>query len=330
METDTALPPAPALPAEKIPPVEEKPQTIAEHVAATAPEGSRRRRPADDARPEDREEISTLTARLREAEKVSGIERKPNESNRVYDLRVRTELAERLAKAQAPKPAAVAPKPLPLPRQPQAGAEFTEPEPTLSQFKESADPAKDYFLALGAWDRKREAFETQKTRAQQDGQQTEAQFKQWWKDRDGEHVGRLRTYLDANPKAKAEMESFQDGYVTPVVYASIITHPESAKLLHAFVKNPELADELFLLTHGKQLGDPTSNPLVASVQRRLLAKAQTVQLPERSPAPAWKPPAPPPTPVRTQPTATATPTPDKDGGLSVMSHAKKFHAKDID
>ncbi|MCC5397351.1 hypothetical protein LMQ03_14175, partial [Staphylococcus aureus] len=86
----------------------------------------------DDARPEEREEIGTLTKRLREAEEATGIKRKANESNRVYDLRVRTELAERLRDAGKPseKPEQ---KPVAQARAIPSAPEFTEKEPTLDQ-----------------------------------------------------------------------------------------------------------------------------------------------------------------------------------------------------
>jgi hypothetical protein len=96
----------------------------------------------------------------------------------------------------------------------------------------------------------------------------------------------------------------------------------------ALADHPDLHDELFLLTDGKPIGDPTRNPLVGIVQRRLMAKAQTVHSPERSPASPWKPPAPPPSPVRTQPTAIAKP--EQDSGDSIMSHARKYYRKDDD
>lgn len=314
--------------------------TVKEHAAISReqslPIEPKRRRPEDQARPEEVEEIGTLTARLREAEKVTGITRKPNESNRLYNLRMQTELAERLRDAgkqkavEQPRAARTAPEPV---------VDFKEPAPTLEQFKDEADPADAYFRALARHEYRKEQHEAKKTEATTHEKALEAHQRQWWTDRASEHTTRLNDYLKANPTSIAadgktqistqeKFNAIGDKPLSHVMFGAIQIHPESAKMMMRLADDPDLHDELFLLTDGKPIGDPTRNPLIAIVQRRLLTKAQTVQQPERSPASSWKPPAPPPTPVRTQPTAIAT-SPDKESGpTSIMSHARKFHTRD--
>ncbi len=302
--------------------------TIKEHAALAQPERiEKRRREIDDARPEEREEIGTLTKRLREAEEATGIKRNPKESNRVYDLRVRTELAERLRDAGKPTEKAE-PKPTAQPVQALPTApEFTEKEPTLDQFKDDADPATSYFRALARYELKKEQHDSQVAQHEKAAKDYDTAARNWWNQKGTEHATRLEGFIKENPAARAKLEAIGDKPLSPILFGAIQIHPESQKLMMALADNPELHDELFLLTDGKPIGDPTRNPLVGIVQRRLLTKAQTGHLPERSPKSLWKPPAPPPSPVRTQPTAIAQPAEEK-AGTSILSHARKFYAKD--
>lgn len=306
-----------------------KETTITEHAKATR-DPERRRREVDDARPEEREQIGQLTKRLREAEEASGIKRLPNESNRVYDLRMRAELAERLRDAAKPKEAAKVETRQPEPRPiPQVG-DFTEKEPTLEQFKDEDDPATAYFKALARYEYKKDQHEAKKAEAETAGKAIEEHQRKWWADRSAEHSTRLETFMKGKPEIQAKLEAIGDRPLSPTMFAAIQIHPDSPKLMLALADNPDLHDKLFLLTKNDQLGDPTRNPLVGIVQRRLLTKAQTGQLPERSPSSQWKPPAPPPSPVRTQPTAIAKSEDDKDSDGSIMAHARKYHRRDDD
>lgn len=315
--------------------------TIKEHAAATR-EPEKRRRDVDMASPEEREEIGTLTKRLRDAEEASGIKRKPNESNRVYDLRMRAELAERLRDAS--KPAVEKPTPRPAAQVMRAPSvpDFTEKEPTLDQFKDEADPATAYFKALARFENKRTQHEDMVAAAENVTKEHDTAARNWWVQRGTEHVTRLEKYLKENPTStvtgadgkqttvstRSRLEAIGDKPLSPILFGAIQIHPESHKLMMALADHPELHDELFLLTDGKPVGDPTRNPLIGIVQRRLLTKAQTGKVPERSPKSEWKPPAPPPSPVRTQPTAIAQPASDEEKTGSIMSHARKYYAKD--
>lgn len=322
MQVDTPqveTPVQPIQPAEPAPAEPVAEPTIKQHIEARQPD--KRRRDVDDARPEERETIGALTKRLRDAEEASGIKRQPNESNRVYDLRVRTELAERLRDASKPKEPARRAEPIAMPTAP---GEFAEKEPTLDQFKDDDDPATAYYRALTRYELKKEQHDAKVEAAKAATGDIEGKIKAYWNHQATEHASRLDTFVKANPGAQAKLEAIGDKPLSPILFGAIQIHPDSAKMMMALAEHPELHDELFLLTDGKPIGDPTRNPLIGIVQRRLLAKAQTVQSPERSPKPEWKPPAPPPTPVRTQPTAIAAQPEEKSGGI--MAHVRKHYS----
>ncbi len=324
VETPIVQAPAPVTPStEQVEAPKET--TITEHAKLTR-EPERRRRELDDARPGDVEVIGSLTKRLRDAEEATGIKRNPNESNKVYELRMRTELAERIR--DAAKPAKVETREPAIPRVEPVG-DFAEQEPTLEQFKDEADPATAYFKALARYEYRKDQHEAKKAEATTAEQAVVEHQRKWWADRGTEHTTRLAAFVKDNPTAMAKLEAIGDKPLSPILFGAIQIHPESHKLMMALADNPDLHDELFLLTEGKPIGDPTRNPLVGIVQRRLATKAQTVQGQERSPKSEWKPPAPPPTPVRTQPTAIAQPA-EKDGGDSIMAHARKYYRKDDD
>lgn len=306
--------------------------TIKEHAALTRePEKvEKRRRDMDDARPEEREEIGSLTKRLREAEEATGIKRNPNESNRVYNLRMQTELAERIRDAGKPVEKVEAKAAAQPQRVMPAVPEFKDVEPTLDQFKDEADPATAYFRALARFENKKAQHDEMIAGVERASKEYDAAARGWWNQRATEHATRLDGYIKENPTVRAKLEAIGDKPLSPILFGAIQIHPESHKLMVALADNPELHDELFLLTDGKPIGDPTRNPLIGIVQRRLLTKAQTGKVPERSPKSEWKQPANPPSPVRTQPTAIAQPNADKESanGNSIMSHARKFYAKD--
>lgn len=323
VETPIVQPVETPTPAANEPPKE---PTIREHAESTR-DPEKRRRPSDDARPEDREEIGTLTKRLREAEEATGIKRKPQESNRVYELRVRTELAERLRDVSKPKEPPKVEQPRQVARPLPTVGDFTEPEPTIDQFKNEDDPATAYFKALARYELKREQHETAKTAASETVKQHEAAARRYWDHQSTQHASRLETYVKTNPDARAKLEAIGDKPLSPIMFAALQIHEKSPELMMALATNPDLHDELFLLTDGRPVGDPTRNPLIGIVQRRLTTKAQTVHSPERSPASPWKNPAPPPSPVRTQPIANAHSSDTKDE-TSVLAHARKYHRRD--
>ncbi len=314
----------------------ESPVTLAEHreqfpgkrsrntplptEAATPPAATpKHRAKSHKAGADDVDEINRLTKELRDTESAIAIERKPGESQRVFDLRRRTEIAKRASQPAPPpapspapsagtptaRPAAEAPPPA-VPRE--LIPAFPEPEPLLAQFAEAADPYAALLRATVAWDRRKEAYEAQQTTAiQQQRTQAEA-FDREMVAGMTEHATRVIAYEKNNPDvsalfkaelAKPEAEQIQ---LTLAMRGAIeFGGAQSPEMVVTLLTHPELADELFLLTEGKPVGDPRTDPLVASVRRRLLHRTAAVSTGAAPPSTRSLVAPHPPTPVRTAP-----------------------------
>ncbi len=283
----------------------------------------RHRAQSQQAGPEDVAAIGELTKRLRTAEQAAGIEKKPGESNRVYELRMRAELAEQLAERKKPQP--VAPPPAMPQRRAVQPSQFNEPEPRFEQFAQASDPYLAHARALAAYDRKKENFDASQTFQQQisvaEQKQHDEKFNTWLKERQTEHDTRLGQFIASTPDAKQVMESAANLSLTPVMYASIELHGDGPRFMYTLAKSPDLADELFLLTEGKPVGDPLTNPLVAIVQRRLLQRVQAANT-GSAVAPRQSTVAPrPPNPVRTAPQTPSEKLPSDDDSLEAHEAA---------
>lgn len=273
---------------------------------------------------EDVEQINAYTKRIRDAEESLGlkVEKKPGESERVFQLRRRAELLE--AKREAAKVEA-RPESKPVPVAPKAPEPFNEPEPKYEDFANEADQYAAHLRAVTAWDRRREAAEGAiKSHETQRNEAITARNKardEWFKAREDEHMGRMAEYHKGHPDAQAILDKAGDVGLTPAVYAAIITAENSPDLLVLLAQNEELRDDVAILTDGK----PVTKDLVALVQRRL-TRGLTAGKTGAVPAPAKPVPAVPrpPTPVRTGPmTAPDEPPGDED---SLAAH-EKFYGK---
>ncbi len=261
---------------------------------------------------DDVEEIARLTKELRTTEDAIKIDRKPGESQRVFELRRRAEIAKR---ASQPAPLPAPPVTPPLAARPAAAVTvprelipaFPEPEPAIAAFADQPDPYAAHLRALNAWDRRKEAFEVQQTAAIQQHQARAQTFDREMIAGMTEHATRVIAYEQNNPdvqalftaeKAKPEAEQIQ---LTLAMRGAIEFNARGPEMVVALLKHPDLADELFLLTEGRPVGDPRTDPLVATVRRRLLQRVTAVSTgaasPTRSPVVAPHPP----TPVRTAP-----------------------------
>ncbi len=271
----------------------------------------------------DVETIARLTKELRAAEDAVTIDRQAGESERTYALRKRIEIAKRATTPAAPvtaAPAAAAPPasaapissaPVPQSAPPQQWQPpptvFAEPEPPRASFASEGE----YYRALTAWDRRKERFE--ESIVQRDAQ---LRGQQQIFDREmiagmQTHAQKITTFAKARPDIKAifdaeaakpEAEQIQ---ITLAMRGAIEFHEQGPEMVVALIQHPDLADELFLLTNGRPVGDPRTDSLVATVRRRLLQRVAAVSTgaapsPRRPPVTAPHPP----TPVRT-----ATPTP---------------------
>lgn len=306
--------------------------------APTPPKKTKHHTRSQIAAPSDIEAINSYTGKLREAEKAIHIEQKPGESQRVYELRRRVEIAE-MARNRATPPPTVAAPPVPAPTVVSPAAPtstFTEPEPTQAQFVDRADPYGAFQRALAAWDRRKETFDAEqasaKTRAESAQKAAQDQHQQWVAARNAEHGHRLDTFMAAHPDAKrlfdaeAAKPEAEQMPLTPVLYAAMHLHEHGPAFMMTLLNDRNFADELFLLTDGKPLGNPVTNPLVATVQRRLLARGQTVSTGSAASPPRLITAPRPPNPVRTVPQSQTETNVDGSAEMSLRDHRKLFPA----
>lgn len=282
--------------------------------------------------PEDVKEIDALTKRLREAEDAIPIERNSGESDRAYQLRKRAEIAVMATKAHstpaAPVVARPAAAPAPVVARPPAIGEFTEKEPQLADFATDPDPYAAWQRSLARFDRRKDDFEaTQKTSQAATKAQQEV-FDREINECVQQHVNRIGSFMTARPDMKAlfdaeaakpEHEQIQ----LPIALRGAIEfHEKGPEFLAYLLQNPDFADEIFLLTDGRAVGDPRTDPLVASVRRRLLQRVPDVKT--GAPAtPRQTIVAPrPPTPVRTAPQTPREKAPTEPAG-SLAEHRRQ-------
>lgn len=308
------------------------PLPTADPQVAATPAKQPHRAKSHKAGPEDLDEIARLTKELRETEKAIVIERKPGESDRVFELRRRGEIAKRASTPLAAPAPAVRPTPpaAPVAAVPIADLPpFTEPEPQLAQFADQTDPYAAHMRATAAWDRRKERFE--------DGQRAQVQAQRVQLetfDREilggmAAHAARVQAYEHANPDvsalfqaemAKPEADQIQ---LTLAMRGAIEFHERGPEMVVALLKQPDLADELFLLTQGRLVGDPRTDSLVALVRRRLLQRVAAVST-GAAPSTRSSLVAPhPPTPVRTAPQTPREKPSSADRG-SLREHTALF------
>lgn len=339
------------------PPAEEPQVSLAEHEAAFAPAGTfaeavaqvetppieadddepieptsgqtRHKAASQIAKPEDVAAIADLTKRVRAAEKELGIERKPGESSRVFNLRKQVEIAERLK--NAPKPVAVSTAPPTFTPPPTSTASaFSKPEPTQAQFMQAPDPYMAFVSAHTRWEWEKDQFDaaqaTAKTQQDTDQKARQEKFAGWVKTTEDSHVARMTAFITQKPEAKAELEAAGDLELSPIMYGAVTLSERGPEIMVEYARHPEVVDDLLLQTAGRPLilPDGSVNPLVAIVQRRVLARlavASTGSTPARIVAPTPRPP----NPVRTAPQMpSATPPGD---GATLAQHENFYGPK---
>lgn len=318
-------------------------EVVEKVLASTDPpqQKPRHRAKSQQAGADDVKAIAEHTKRLRDAEAAIGIQRKEGESERVYQIRLRAEIAE-LAKSNGAKAAAPAAPvierqaavPTPPPQTTTAGATFTEQPPTMAQFKDSDDPYRDYVRALASYDRRKDTFEEKqadlKTRGESEQKTAQDAHQKWVNERNAEHGARLDTFLAKHPDAKKRMEDEakkpegEQISLTPIMYAAMHLHDQGPAFMDKLLQDRNFADELFLLTDGKPLGNPLANPLVATVQRRLLARGQAVSTGSAASARPIQNAPRPPNPVRTVPQSQPETAEADSENMSLREHRKQF------
>ena len=294
-----------------------------------------RRAKSHRAEPADVPEIAALTKELREAEDAIKIERKEGESDRVFQLRKRAEIAKRAAQpapAAAPMQAVERPAPIVQARPVTAQSAFAEKEPTIEQFKDQPDPWLALSRAVAAYDRRREAFDATQETQKATYQAQERQFHHEINQGVEAHSTRMATYLGTAPadvKALYAAEAAkppQEQIQLPLALRGAIEFSErSPEMITALLRDQNLADEFFLLTNGHIVSDPRTDSFVASVRRRLLQRISGVASGSPTPPRPFKIAPRPPNPERTVP-QTPRDTSPSDAAGSLAEHRNKFHA----
>jgi hypothetical protein len=324
---------APATPTESTP-VETPPEpSIADHEAtygkgaktAVEPEMPLAERPrhrakSQQATPRDLEDIATFTKRLREAEEAIPIERKDGESDRVYQLRRRAEIAE-LAKTYKTTPTHVPSKaepiavPAPRAAVPPSAGTFAEVEPTLDQFQDKPDPYAAWMRASIAYDRRKEAWEENQTNSQKAIVERDRQMV-------AAHQQRMQTAVQTRPDFQATVAPLLDRKLPNPLLKAIAMHEQGPDFVYTLAKDPDLLDDLFVAAYGK---DPTDDDFVATLQRRLLKHVQPAGTTGSVAAPPPRIAPRPPNPVRTGPLMTGDDLPGDDA--SIAEHERVFGRK---
>jgi len=274
------------------------------------------------ATPADVDKINEYTKRLRAAEDAVGlkIEKQPGESERVFQLRRRAEIAEAIRDRKAQPQA---PPPPPVPRPPAPPTAFTEKEPQYEDFADQPDQYAAHLRAVAAYDRRKDAFEYQQTQAKTEQQrgieERNARRDQFFRDSQAQHYQRMATFHQANPHAQAILDAAGDNGVTPAMMMAIMTSEQGPQMLLTVAQDEALRDDLIDLTEGK----PLTKDLVARVQRRLSRGLTDAQTTGSSPVPLKPVPLVPrpPTPVRTGPMKPADSPPGDDAPLSAHEAA---------
>lgn len=289
----------------------------------------RHRAPSHVAKSKDVADIAALTKQLREAEDAITVERKDGESDRVFQLRKRAEIARLAAKPAPFAPVIERQEPIrqaPIVAQPSA---FTEKEPTIDQFKDSPDPWLALSRAVSAYDRRKEAFDSAQETHKATFKAQEDTFNREINDGIRAHAQRAKSFADSRPDvqalfaaeaAKPPQDQIQ---LTLAVRGAIEFHERGPEMVVALLQNPELADELFLLTTGRAVGDPRTDSLVATVRRRLLQRISGVGSGSPAPLRPVKLAPRPPNPERTVP-QTPRDTSPSDAPGSLAEHRRQF------
>lgn len=342
------------------PPVES--DSLADHEATYSPDAQREPAADDDTRDDtgrfkprhraasqradadDVPLISEHTRRIKDAEAKLGadIARKDGESERVYNLRRRAELLERMATPQTPEPAKTeprAPAPPPRPQPRPAAAALPETFPTYDVWVTvKGNEDKDWYAYQADWGKWNYATLRQEERAQ-DARDAEAKAVQ-------SHITRYQAEIPAVVKEFPDFEASTNGVGCSLAIERAIMEvgPRAAYWL---AKHPEDLAALDADTMTDATGAPitpdhpafkTAVSTTARYLRSVVASEQRSSSTSSTPSPSTRtaaaptgsalalapPPAPrPPNPVRTGSIA-APDTPPPDDDMSIASHEKHY------
>jgi hypothetical protein len=265
----------------------------------------RHRAKSQEAAPEDVKEIQALTKQLREkeAELAKHDPNAVNGSKRLLNLK-------RQIKALDADLASYQPKPVDKPKAEPVPATFEEKEPTLADFADQPDPYLAFTRALGAYDRRKEAFEAKKTEA------TTA-VSEARKQKIDAYQARTQAFAAKTPDFDTVTKPVIATNLPELLVAAIIESDKGPEFVYALGQHSDVLDEFVLLTDSK----PVTEALVASVQRRLSQRVQAAPTGSAAESlPSYIPPRPP-NPVRTGPIRTGEELPGDDASLAEHERA---------
>ncbi len=241
---------------------------------------------------DDHETISALTKRLREAEAQIGVntERLDGESDRAFNLRLRAEAAEAVAK-KASERHAPAQAAAPVVEQPSA---FTEKEPTIDQFADQADPYSAWQRAVNAFDRKKERFEEQQKHVTAGTEERVRAGRAMREAAEAAHNSRINEYKKVTPDYDKIVGAAQDWPATPLMQIALVNDPNGEKYIYQLAQNRSLYNRLLLDSDGKVVTRET----VEAFQDLLKERMPAVTGSAHTPTTVYTPPRPP-NPVRT-------------------------------
>ena len=205
------------------------------------------------------------------------------------------------------------------PTPPKPVTAFTEPRPVMADFEgKSDDPYQAATIAAAKWEMRKDEHD-----AAQQARQTEAMTtaKAAADTQRTDYQTKLSAYITAHPDRAAAFNTLPN-FDNAVMVQSILRSDNAPDLVYTLKQQPDLMDELYLLTAGKPLDEQN----VASTKRWLQRKVQagTTGAATLSASPS-SPVSRPPTPVRTTP---MPPPADVPGDASSLSaHAKAFLRK---
>lgn len=275
---------------------------------------------SNEASPEDVPTIRALTAKVKALEEGSGIARATGESERVYRLRVRAELAERSTRPVNPATRVSSP---------QAPAVFSQvPAVQATRLKPSEDEIGTRFATyaefvedLADW-----RFEQREATAQQAAQQSALNQQQQefqvsaqreWQTDHASYGQKLETFIAAHPDFTEKFKAWPSD-IPWAAYAALVKHDNGPAIVYHLLQHPDqLAEMLFLLD-----GKPATDTNVAHATRWLSSRMQAVTTGSATPTPPLKLAPRPPNPVRTGPMKTDDELPSESSSLA--EHEKAF------
>jgi hypothetical protein len=289
---------------------------------------ARHRAASQQATPDDVAEINKWTAREKAALDKAGVERLPNESERVYRARARAELAERHSKPVPQAPAAAAAPPAvhaattarPVPGETGQPLPPTRVKPSMEEIGDGLKYAdfEAYNEDLVEWKvEQREAARDAKAAESKQKADNDASFQEYQAvmKKAAERVAKFKETHDDFDDLMAQHQGLD---LPPSVFKAIAVHDNGPDFLYYLLTHPDELTGVLMMFDGK----PPTDAYVAHATRWLSSRTQAAPTGSAAPAPPIALAPRPPNPVRTGHTRTSDEIPDDDSPLS--AHERKW------